>query len=156
MANNGMLNYIYTLSDHQGVFYCGRTGNLQRRMQQHLRDKTMSQKAIHIRALVEAGVEISMHVMETVEGKITTEERDWINEFHIRGIQLLNGNQGDNSALTQEQIEYSKARAAAQWKVSKTKFYERQRKRNKTQAQLKAILEDRVNSALAQEQGTTH
>jgi hypothetical protein len=121
--------YIYVLvNDETGKpFYCGKTNNTERRLREHLEEAAGSGKSLkcgHIRALTNAGITVSIRVVdsvETVDGDIGDLEYWWVDQLEWSGLFLYNGNSGVRGAKVDEVQLRQIQDARKQWKKPKSK-----------------------------------
>lgn len=92
------MNYIYGLLDPRDdqIRYVGKTDNLERRYQMHLRDKYHCYRVYWIQSLREAGLLPTMKVIEEVspEQDWGDRERYWVQYYREAGCRLTNGTDG--------------------------------------------------------------
>ena len=104
-----MKEYIYTLVVEDEPFYIGKTNDPKRRLREHLNDKRGTKKAKFIQQCNNAGIEVTLEVIDEREyGRLESLEHDTIEDFIADGIDLLNSNGGNTGMLSP--IEAAKLR----------------------------------------------
>lgn len=113
MARTEQLEYVYVLLDgNQRIFYCGRSRNIDKRLNEHIDEAIAggsSKKCRHIRELLERGDQITIKkVDEAPSSEIAELEAYWINklDFNVDDlgytVVLFNGNSGSQGNVIDE------------------------------------------------------
>jgi hypothetical protein len=113
MVRTERTEYIYVLLDgNQKIFYCGRSRNVEKRLNEHIEEALAggsSRKCKHIRELIERGDVITIKkVDEAPASEIAQLEAFWINklDFNVDDlgytVVLFNGNGGSQGNVINE------------------------------------------------------
>ena len=104
-----MKEYIYKLVANNTSFYIGKTNDPKRRLREHLNDKSSTKKAKFIQQCNNAGIEVTLEVIDEREyGRLESLECDTIEDFISDGAALLNSRGGNTGMLSP--IESAKLR----------------------------------------------